>query len=90
MSSGESPVAGARSGCRCVGAECSALRQLLSPTKLKKFGSPFKSLSTISWNIRGLNDSDKCAAVKLALPSPAPSIIALQETKLDVVPSYKA
>lgn len=48
-----------------------------------------KSLSVLSWNVRGLGDRGKCTDVRLALPSPAPSILCLQETKLEDINQFK-
>ncbi len=36
----------------------------------------------LAWNVRGLNGSDKCAAVKAFLRSSKCGVICLQETKL--------
>jgi len=48
------------------------------------------TLSTISWDVRGLNDSEKCDTVRLALPSPPTSIICFQETKPQSISRFKA
>jgi exonuclease III len=42
------------------------------------------------WNVRGLGDPDKCALVKDALVSAAPSLICLQETKLHHINQFQA
>ena len=42
------------------------------------------------WNVRGLGDSNKCSLVKDALLASHPSVVCLQETKLQVVDTFKA
>lgn len=42
-----------------------------------------RSINIVSWNVRGLNDPDKCSIVKDTLATGAASIICLQETKLN-------
>jgi len=50
----------------------------------------FKNFHIVSWNVRGLDDQDKCAVVKDAVVSTAPAVICLQETKLRDVNRFKA
>ncbi|CAN6218601.1 unnamed protein product [Urochloa humidicola] len=52
--------------------------------------SSSKVFSVVSWNVRGLGDSDKCDVVKDALSTASPSIICVQETKLHSVTPQKA
>jgi exonuclease III len=47
-------------------------------------------LEFVSWNARGLGRQDKCTDVKAALSFPAPNFICLQESKLQVIDSFKA
>ena len=49
-----------------------------------------KNFCVVSWNVRGLGDSDKCAIVKDALISVNPSVICLQETKLHHISLFQA
>jgi exonuclease III len=44
----------------------------------------------VSWNVRGLGDSDKCGVVRDVFTDAKPSIICLQETKLDTINLFKA
>lgn len=44
----------------------------------------------MSWNVRGLGDSDKCTVVRDAIFSASPSIACLQESKLSEISSFKA
>jgi len=44
----------------------------------------------VSWNVRGLGDLDKSTIVRNAFFDVKPSIICLQETKLDCVNHFKA
>jgi endonuclease/exonuclease/phosphatase family metal-dependent hydrolase len=53
-------------------------------------GSSFKCFSVLSWNVRGLGDLDKRKVVRDALASAAPSVICLQETKLQDVDTFTA
>ena len=50
----------------------------------------FWHLSVMSWNIRGLGDSEKCDVVRDAIASAAPSVCCLQETKLHDITTKKA
>jgi exonuclease III len=43
-----------------------------------------------SWNVRGLNDPDKCLDVKMNLSAQPLHIICLQETKLSAITPQKA
>jgi exonuclease III len=49
-----------------------------------------KQVTLLSWNVRGLGDKTKCNKVRLAFPSPDPSIACLQETNLEAIDSVKA
>lgn len=49
---------------------------------------PKKSLSVVSWNVRGLGETEKCDELKLAFP-PALSLVCLQETKLQTITPLK-
>jgi exonuclease III len=49
-----------------------------------------KSISLLSWNIRGLSQDDKCDDVLSELISAAPTIASLQETKLSYLSTVKA
>jgi exonuclease III len=49
-----------------------------------------KNLVVMSWNVRGLGDSDKCVLVRDAIVSSSPAIACLQETKLSDVTVFKA
>lgn len=44
----------------------------------------------LNWNVRGLEDADKCSLVKDALLSCHSSIVCLQETKLQMLDAMKA
>lgn len=44
----------------------------------------------LSWNVRGLGDSDKCTTVRESLCSSLPSFVCLQETKLCDLSPQKA
>ncbi|CAN6343200.1 unnamed protein product [Urochloa humidicola] len=48
------------------------------------------SYSLVSWNIRGLGDSDKCSSVRDALRAAHPDLVCLQESKLASISSMKA
>lgn len=49
-----------------------------------------KTLSVISWNVRGLGQSSRCDDVLCELISQRPDVVALQETKLMEVTSSKS
>jgi len=49
----------------------------------------FRRLSVMLWNVRGLDDSEKCD-VRDAIASAAPSVCCLQETKLHDITTKKA
>ena len=44
----------------------------------------------VSWNVRGLDDPDKCTIVRNALRDANPSLVCLQETKLACINAFKA
>lgn len=48
-----------------------------------------KSLQLVSWNVRGLGDTDKCKLVRDSLTSSQPAIACIQESKLNHVDSLK-
>ena len=50
----------------------------------------FRRLSVMSWNVRGLGDSEKCDVVRDAIASATPSVCCLQETKLHDVDQFMA
>jgi len=49
-----------------------------------------RSFYFVSWNVRGLGDSDKCGIVRNAICDVKPSIVCLQETKLQNIDFFKA
>lgn len=55
----------------------------MEPASLKK-------LSICSWNVRGLNDTDKCRDVRFNLKDHRLHVICLQETKLTDISASKA
>lgn len=44
----------------------------------------------VSWNVRGLGDSDKCNLVRNVFTDAKPSVICIQETKLASIDLFKA
>jgi exonuclease III len=44
----------------------------------------------VSWNVRGLGNSDKCGIVRNAICDVMPAIVCLQETKLHTIDAFKA
>jgi len=52
--------------------------------------SGHRSFNVISWNVRGLGDSDKCNLVRNAFRDANPVIVCLQETKLCSIDFFKA
>ena len=46
-------------------------------------------MKILIWNVRGLGDDDKCSLVRDVLTSCRPSIVCLQETKLQVLTQFK-
>jgi exonuclease III len=44
----------------------------------------------MSWNIRGLGDSNECNIVRSVLANAKPSIVCFQETKLHTINVFKA
>jgi exonuclease III len=44
----------------------------------------------MSWNVRGLGDSDKCITVRDAILAASPTVVCLQESKLEDISSFKA
>ncbi|CAN6162275.1 unnamed protein product [Urochloa humidicola] len=52
--------------------------------------SSVKTFTVMSWNVRGLGDSDKCDVVRDAFSAANPSVICIQETKLHDVSLSKA
>jgi exonuclease III len=44
----------------------------------------------VSWNVRGLGDSDKCNLVRNVFSDAKPSVICIQETKLATIDLFKA
>lgn len=49
-----------------------------------------KQITLVSWNVRGLGDKDKRADVRLAFPSPPPTFICIQESKLQALDQFTA
>jgi exonuclease III len=52
--------------------------------------SVLKTLSFVSWNLRGLGDDGKCSVARDALNAACPSVVCIQETKLSSVSQCKA
>ena len=52
--------------------------------------NPSRGLSVLSWNVRGLGDTEKCATVRNALLFANPDIACLQESNLQDFSSFKA
>ncbi|CAN6228097.1 unnamed protein product [Urochloa humidicola] len=52
--------------------------------------SASKLFTVMSWNVRGLGDSDKCDVVRDAISAASPTLVCLQETKLTDVTAKKA
>jgi exonuclease III len=52
--------------------------------------SSFRRFHVVSWNVRGLGDSDKCNVVRNVLSDAKPSFICIQESKLSEVNFFKA
>jgi exonuclease III len=48
-----------------------------------------RSLSLLSWNVRGLGDPEKCSIVRDAIQSASPSVMCIQESKLHELNSFK-
>jgi hypothetical protein len=48
-----------------------------------------RSLSLLSWNVRGLSDPEKCSIVRDAIQSASPSVMCIQESKLHELNSFK-
>jgi hypothetical protein len=46
-------------------------------------------VTLLSWNVRDLGDKIKCNKVRLAFPSPDPSIACLQETNVEAIDRFK-
>ena len=44
----------------------------------------------MSWDVRGLGDSDKCITVRDAILAASPTVVCLQESKLEDISSFKA
>jgi hypothetical protein len=53
-------------------------------------GSSFQTFKIMLWNVRGIGDLDKCDVVRDAIMTAAPSIVCLQETKLQDVTEFSA
>ncbi|KAM0853524.1 hypothetical protein ACQ4PT_051018 [Festuca glaucescens] len=74
------------------------VRDLLSSSVVSLVGAPhsymdvnrFRQLLLSSWNVRGLNDPDKCLDVKMNLSTQPLHVICLQETKLSSIPLQKS
>jgi exonuclease III len=52
--------------------------------------SQSRSISILSWNVRGLGEPDKCKLVSATISSVRPVLIMLQETKLANIDALKA
>ena len=50
--------------------------------------NPMDNTTIMSWNVRGLNDRARRDAVRTLVDDIRPSIVCLQETKLDVISQY--
>lgn len=48
-----------------------------------------RSLSILSWNVRGLGDSEKCVTVRDAIQAATPTVVCLQESKLQDISLFK-
>ena len=48
-----------------------------------------RSLSVLSWNVRGLGDPDKCNVVRDAISSANPTVMCVQESKLHSIDQFK-
>ena len=48
-----------------------------------------RTVSVLFWNVHGLGQTDKCAEIKRVLTSRLPSIVCLQESKLEEIPHFK-
>ncbi|KAG2588484.1 hypothetical protein PVAP13_5NG346681, partial [Panicum virgatum] len=48
------------------------------------------NFTVVSWNVRGLGDSDKCNVVRDAFTTVNPTVICIQETKLHDITTSKA
>ena len=48
-----------------------------------------QTVSVLFWNVHGLGQIDKCAEIKRVLTSRLPSIVCLQESKLEEIPHFK-
>jgi len=48
-----------------------------------------RTVSVLFWNVHGLGQIDKCAEIKRVLTSRLPSIVCLQESKLEEIPHFK-
>ena len=46
--------------------------------------------NVVSWNVRGLSDSDKCKVVRNVFSDAKPSIICIQESKLALLNNFKS
>jgi exonuclease III len=49
-----------------------------------------KNLVVMSWNVRGLGDSEKCNLVRESIASIAPNVACIQESKLHDITTFKA
>jgi exonuclease III len=47
-------------------------------------------LNTLCWNVRGLNDLDRCSTVSETIASSSCHIVCLQETKLESISQHDA
>lgn len=54
------------------------------------FNSCNRCFHIVSWNVRGLGDSDKCKVVRTVFSDAKPSFICIQETKLALIDLFKA
>jgi len=49
-----------------------------------------RSITILSWNVRGLGDKSKCNNARLAIPQTTPTILFFQESKLQTIDCFKA
>ena len=52
--------------------------------------SNVRTLSVMSWNVRGLDDPDKCKVVRDSIQAAGPAVACLQESKLQDITNFKA
>ena len=48
------------------------------------------TISILDWNVRGLGLPDKCSEIKRTISSISPTVVCLQESKLESISSFKS